>query len=287
MLKIKKKKCFYISGLLIILALCAVAGWRYCRQNYLSVSAPNDSVSKIPILMYHKVNPNPKSGGLGLRVPPKDFDWEMHYLYKNGYHTVNLGNVVDHFQKNTALPLKPIVITFDDGYQDNYLYALPILKKYRFTATIFVVTNTIGKYNEFDLKTHSQPPNKMLNWNQIRVLETDGITIGCHTLDHVHLTRISPNDARKQIFDSKMVLEKGLGTKVAYFCYPYGDVNSTVAKMVQASGYKAATTTRLGMVTSRSNPYLLNRVRITGHYNHRRFIEELHKYSLSSSTYKI
>lgn len=232
----------------------------------------------IPILTYHKVNPDPKTGGLGLRVMPADFDWEMRYLKKNGYHTVSLGEVVDYFQKGRKLPDKPVVITFDDGYQDNYRYAYPILKKYQMTATVFVVANTIGGINEFDYNAHIQPKNKMLTWNQIKELNENGITIGAHTLDHAHLTEVSEAEARRQIVRSKKVLEKKLGQDVQYFCYPYGDYNQAVEEMVEESGYRAATSTRIGLVQSGMDPYLLKRICITGHYSHRKFVEELHQY---------
>lgn len=294
-----KNKYLYIVAIIALLTTVGITGWKYFARGDLpaksatnnskstqgnspqriSIAAPNKSENGIPILMYHKVSPHPKSGGLGLRVTPPDFEWEMQYLKKNGYHTVNLGNVVDHYQKGMKLPAKPIVITFDDGYQDNYLYALPILKKYGFTATVFIVTNTIGGFNKYDHIKHIEPKNKMMNWTQIRNMNREGITIGAHTADHVFLTRIPLSEAKRQIAESKKTLENGLGKKVEYFCYPHGDVNTAVANLVKQSGYKAATATSPGLVTSRMNPYMLNRIRITGHFNHHRFIIELTKYN--------
>lgn len=237
----------------------------------------------IPILMYHKVNPNPLYGGLGLRVPPQKFDWQMAYLKKNGYHTVNLGDVLDHYEKGKRLPLKPIVITFDDGYRDNFEYAYPILQKYNYTATVFVVAGTIGKTNEFDVKGKLQPENPMMNWYEIRKLAAGGITIGSHTWHHPHLSQLTPAVAREEIVKSKEILEQGLGKKVQYFCYPYGDLNPTVTKIVEDCGFRGATTTKQGLATASSNPLLLERIRITGHYDQKRFIEELHKYDLTKT----
>jgi peptidoglycan/xylan/chitin deacetylase (PgdA/CDA1 family) len=236
------------------------------------------TLNGVPILTYHKVNPDPQTGGLGLRVRPADFDWEMHYLKINGYQSVSLGAVVDHFTKGGKLPDKPIVITFDDGYRDNYYYAYPILKKYDYTATIFVTTGTVGGINEFDYQARIQPKNKMLAWNQIKEMSNNGITIGAHTLDHVRLTKISQAAARRQILESKKVLEKELGKEINYFSYPYGDCNQSIAEIVKESGYQAATTTRPGLVKFPMNPFLLNRIGLTGHFDHQTFVDELHKY---------
>jgi peptidoglycan/xylan/chitin deacetylase (PgdA/CDA1 family) len=238
----------------------------------------HEKTQKVPILMYHKVNPDPETGGLGLRVHPGNFEWQMKYLKDNGYHSVDLGAVVDYFQKGKGLPEKPVVITFDDGYQDNYRYAYPILRKYGFTGTIFVVANTVGGFNEYDYKANIQPKNKMLSWKEIKEMNANGITIGAHTLDHVNLNTIHEKEARRQILQSKKVLEKKLGKEVRYFCYPYGEYNRAAVKIVRESGYLAATSSRPGVVNSAMNPYTLKRIDCLGHLSHQQFVEELHKY---------
>ncbi|MGE5391907.1 MAG: polysaccharide deacetylase family protein [Deltaproteobacteria bacterium] len=235
-------------------------------------------VNEVPILTYHKVSPDPRSGGLGLRVKPYDLDWQMRYLKENGYHSVDLGAVVDHFKNGTKLPEKPVVITFDDGYENNYLYAYPILKKYGFTATIFVATKTVGGINDFDYRKNIQPKNEMLTWRQIKEMRDNGITIGAHTVDHVHLTEVSLPEARNQIMESKNVLEKELKQEIKYFCYPYGEYDQAVADIVKESGFLAATTTDQGLVRSDMNQFLLKRICITGNLDHKKFVEKLHGY---------
>lgn len=274
------RKYTYILAAIVVIILGSILVWEHSTQS-IADKPPveqDEPLKGVPILTYHKVNPDRKTGGLGLRVMPADFDWEMHYLKDNGYHSVNLNAVVDHFQKGKKLPDKPFVITFDDGYQDNYRYAYPILKKYGFTATIFVVTKTVGGINEFDYNAHIQPKNKMLTWNEIKEMDANGITIGGHTLDHVHLNKINPEEAKRQISESKIILEKELDKDIQYFCYPYGGYNQNVVEMVKESGYLVATTTQLGLVQSVKSPYLLKRICVTGHFDHQRFIEELHKY---------
>ncbi|WP_238492472.1 polysaccharide deacetylase family protein [Desulfotruncus alcoholivorax] len=261
---------------LVLSAITVIVAWQYYEK-----SPPermrHKSLNGIPVLMYHKVSPDRRSGGLGLRVNPEDFDWEMRYLKENGFHTVNLGDVLDYYRKGKKVPAKPVVITFDDGYEDNYKYAYPILKKYNFTATIFVVAGTIGKTNIFDTKTKAEPVNKMLDWREIKALDAAGFTIGSHTVNHPILTGVPPDVVKRELVDAKKILEKGLGKKIEYFCYPHGKYNSNIVKLVQETGYRAATTTNQGLVTSGSNPYLLNRIRVTGHYSHRKFVYRLYQ----------
>lgn len=238
-------------------------------------SARAEGPRGVPILMYHKVNPDPETGNLGLRVPPSEFDRQMKYLHEQGYQSVSLQEVRDFITGGKPLPPKPVVITFDDGYRDNYTYALPILEKYGFTATVFVVVNTIGKVNVFDLGV--QPVNQMMNWSELRDMADRGITIGSHTMDHPHLADVPPEKALYQIREAKAALEKGLGFPVKYFCYPYGSHNQAVKKMVEESGYEAATTTRPGLNYYGEDIFALKRIYVTGQMSQQKFIRELSK----------
>lgn len=262
----------------IILVLVGTGFWYQYEYRAIPSDAKYPQLQGIPILMYHKVNPDPRTGGLGLRVPPDKFEWQMKYLQKNGYETVSLTDVMDHFEKGKHLPDKPIVITFDDGYKDNYDFAYPIMKKYGFTGTVFVVTKATGNTNFFDVEKKLQPENIMMDWNQIRELDRAGFTIGSHTVDSPHLADVAPEVARYEIEESKRALEQGLKKPVEVLAYPYGNYNDLVAELVKKAGYRAAVTTELGLAKNYSNPYKISRVRVTGHYNNEKFIEELHKY---------
>lgn len=233
------------------------------------------NVSQIPVLMYHKICPDPKSGGLGARVTPASFNRQMQYLASNGYHTVSLTELTDFIKGNKTLPSKSIVITFDDGYLDNYKYAFPILKKHGFTATVFVVDSYIGKTNEFDVEKNLQPVNKLLGWKEIDQMSGYGITIGAHTLNHVCLTDITLPEARYEIENCKLVLEEHLKTPIEAFAYPYGHYNSQLEEIVKESGYTIAVTADQGLVTPGSDPYAIKRVRIRGDYDLRKFINVL------------
>ncbi|MGE5397697.1 MAG: polysaccharide deacetylase family protein [Chitinophagales bacterium] len=274
------RKYKYLLAAIIVFFFSYLFSWEH--PNFKLYDQPpvkqERALDGVPILAYHKVSPDPRAGGLGLRVKPADFDWQMRYLKDNGYHSVSIGSVIDHFTRGKKLPKKPFVVTLDDGYQDNYFYVYPILKKYGYTATIFVATKTIGRFNEFDYKDGIQPKNKMLTWDEIKEMSANGITIGAHTIDHVHLTEITPDKARHQIAGSKEVLEKELKKEIQYFCYPYGEYNQAIAEIVKDSGYLAALTTQQGLVRPTMNPYLLKRIRILGNFDHQRFINELHRF---------
>ncbi|MEN6327633.1 MAG: polysaccharide deacetylase family protein [Syntrophomonas sp.] len=222
-------------------------------------------IKGIPILMYHNVSPDPSTGSIGHRMEPETFERQMRYLKEHGYHTVDLGAVLDFYQKGAALPEKPIVITLDDGYQGNYYYAFPVLKKYGFTATVFVVSNIVGGLNDFDIKAGLKPPSRMLSWEQIKEMDAAGITIGCHTLDHAHLSKVSSSEARRQIVECKKVLEQILGREIQFFCYPYGEYNAYTLQVLRECGFRAAVTVNPLLVTGIKDPLQLNRIGIPGY----------------------
>lgn len=257
--------------LAVVILVLGLVAWRFYAGAIPPAQAQGSS--GIPILMYHKVNPDPATGNLGLRIPPSEFEWQMKYLSEQGYRSVSLQEVRDYILDGKPLPPKPVVITLDDGYRDNYIYALPVLEKYGYTATVFVVVNTIGKVNEFDLGV--QPVNQMMNWSELRDMAARGITIGSHTMDHPHLSELSPDKALSQIRESKESLEKGLGLPVKYFCYPYGSYNQEVKKVVEQYGYEAATTTHQGVAGASDDIFALKRVYVTGQMSHQKFIKEI------------
>jgi len=269
----KKSRGFQtpLTVLAVVLLVLALVTWRL-SAGVIPVARAEGSVG-IPILMYHKINPDPETGNLGLRVPPSEFDWQMQYLFSQGYHSVSLQEVKDYIKEGKPLPPKPVAITFDDGYRDNYTYALPVLEKVGYTATVFVVVNTIGKVNRFDLGV--QPVNQMMNWSELRDMASRGIAIGSHTMDHPHLSEVAPEKALYQIRESKSALEKGLGQPVKYFCYPYGSYNQIVKKAVEECGYEAATTTHQGLAYPSDDVFALRRVYVTGQMSHQKFIREI------------
>ncbi len=180
---------------------------------------------KCPILLYHSLNPNIDG------VPESLFKEHVQYLSLN----YNLITLKDAIQRITYGHLKgdELVITLDDGYEDNFTKALPILIKYNATATIFITTELIGKkYLE----------QKMLNENQIIELNRRGMEIGSHTITHPNLTTISENQLKIELEQSKRKLEKIIKTDVTSFSYPTGFYNKAVIEICKKAEYKAACT---------------------------------------------
>lgn len=217
----------------------------------------------IPILFYHRVAvPTGTFLHNGMTVTPTHFDQQMAYLSAHGYHTISFAQWYAHLKIGAPLPPKPIIITFDDGYEDVYTNAVPILQKYGFTATIFVVTGDVGGTNVWDrAKGYDSAP--LLTWDELKTLANAGFDIEPHTVTHPHLTRLSPAQAEQEIRDAKATLEARLGRQVDTFCYPYGDYNNEIQNIVRGSGFTGAVTTKFGYAHGRRNLFALHRINIT------------------------
>lgn len=200
----------------------------------------------VPVLNYHMVgNLAPPQA---LSLTPEEFDEQMGYLAENGYHTISPDQLVGYLKYGRPLPDKPVLITFDDGYRDNYTNAYPILKKYGFTATIFLVTSLVGADDRF------------LTWEQVREMHKSGLTFGSHTVHHQALTKLTPEQVQAELGDSSREIERQLGHKPRYFAYPTGAYNRQLAETVRLAGYRAAFTIRYGEVGLESDQYALERI---------------------------
>ena len=220
---------------------------------------------KVPILMYHyiRINPDPRDKlGFNLSVTPADFAAQMDWLQANGYHTVDFNDLRSYLLGHGSLPEKPIVLTFDDGYRDMYTTAFPILHAHHFKGVAYIVSGFLNS-----------PAN--VTSQQVIEMEDNGIQIASHTVSHVDLTRVSAAELQRQVVDSKLALEALLGHPVVDFCYPSGQVNDAVVRVVQAAGYQTATTTQPGIVHSAGDRFLWTRVRVSGGEALARFASDL------------
>jgi peptidoglycan/xylan/chitin deacetylase (PgdA/CDA1 family) len=214
----------------------------------------------LPILFYHKIHkPRPGARGINLYVPPARFEQQMRYLHRRGYKSIALEDAIEKIRQGRPITPKSVVITFDDGYLDNYEYALPILKKYDFTATIFMVTDFAGKDTKWP---HSKEtlPERLLSWDNIREMAQQGISFGSHTCNHWNLNRLSADQISYELIESKKKLEHELQKEVTTFCYPYGEYNSQVVDLVKKSGYRGACATDHGNRHTPGDVYTLKRV---------------------------
>jgi len=218
---------------------------------------------QIPILMYHSIESMPKSTTMrSLHVPPRRFDFQMWLLKKLGYQGLSISELKPYLdgEKNG----KVVGITFDDGYQNILLNAAPILKKYNFSATCYIVSDCIGSSNIWDLD-HGITQRPLMNENEIKAWIKLGMDIGAHTKTHADLTAIPELNAQKEIRDCKIELEKIYKVKITDFCYPFGRFNEEICKMTKDSGYYSATTMNRGRTNSQSNNYMLPRIPINHH----------------------
>ncbi|WP_312521897.1 polysaccharide deacetylase family protein [Anaerospora sp.] len=233
-----KKKILYF------LLLC-IAGFLIAGSYF--YNAPDDVSAGIPVLNYHQVEDN-ANNPLALSV--KNFDRQMAYLADKGYTAITADQLFAYLYQKGSLPPKPVLITFDDGYADNYTNAYPIMKKYGFTAIIFLITDVVGHDSWY------------MNWDQVKEMRQSGFQFGSHTLSHVPLAEVSPEEAKHQLVKSKEGIEWRLGDPVHYLAYPGGSYNQQVKDAVTAAGYKAAFTVDFGRVNHNSDPLELERVPI-------------------------
>ena len=201
---------------------------------------------KILVLNYHQVGSN----FTPLCVPTHLFDEQMLYLKENGYITITPEELYEGIEGTMVLPERPVLITFDDGYVDNYNNAMPILKKYGMRATIFVVPGFTSVQANY------------LTWEQLKEMEKNGFTIQSHTLNHRALEELPDDEIRAELLNSKILIEKNLGHSVDFLAYPTGTYNLHIAGIAKDVGYKAAYTIKYGSVDKGSNIYALERVPI-------------------------
>ena len=210
--------------------------------------------------MYHSIESVPKATVMrSLHVSPRKFRYQMWLLKTLGYKALSLKKLKPYLDGHKKG--KVVGITFDDGYQNNLLNAVPILIKYKFSATCYIVSGNLGLTNTWD-KDKGIAQKALMNEDEINQWLSFGMDIGGHTLTHPDLTNISLESAKKEINDCRVDLEKNFGTSVNDFCYPFGKFNEVISHLVKDSGYLSATTMLRGKVSSSTDRYLLPRIPI-------------------------
>lgn len=222
-----------------VLLLAAFAGW------ILTAEVP----AGFPILEYHMVKEDAPPKAKPYVVPPEDFAAQLDYLLAEGYTTITPQDYARARKGKQELPEKPIILSFDDGYEDNYRVILPMLEERGMKAVFYVVTNDIGL------------PGYM-TWDNLFDMERRGMEIGSHTANHIPLTELPPEKQRDELRLSKLMLEwKGLKT-IYSFSYPNGAYDAGIVAMLQEEEYLTAVTGDAGLNDRATNPYLLRRVNI-------------------------
>lgn len=212
-------------------------------------------MQKIPVLTYHSID---ESGSV-ISTDAATFRRQMKFLKEADFNVVSLNDLTKNLRENKKLPPKTIVLTFDDGFQNFYATAFPILADYNFTATVFLVAAHCEKYNDWDGDLPTIERSRLMSWNEIKELHKHGIEFGAHSLTHPDLTEISLAEVERELVESKAIIEDKLGGAVEMFAYPYGKFNAAVKRLTEQN-YAAACSTNLGKVQTRSDFYSLARV---------------------------
>ena len=209
----------------------------------------------VPILLYHFVGraslENEGQSTTRFNITTHDFDAQLALLHQLGYQTVTISEVTAAISGTYTLPSRPVAITVDDGWIEQYTNILPALQKYGMRATFYIPsTYPVG--------------GRFVTWEQVKALRDAGMEIGSHTRTHVDLTTISAETALYELANSKQVLEEKLGITITSLAYPFGTHGPSVRALTQQAGYRAAVALGPTPKQSAANRYALNRTEIFG-----------------------
>ncbi len=210
----------------------------------------------VPILMYHYISEPPNNADeyrLDLSVRPADFEAHLAYMRSAGYTGINLYHLLDAHAWGRSLPEKPVIITLDDGYRDNYESAFPLLKEYGYTATFFILTEPIDHNSE-----------RYMTWNQIEEMVAAGMDFEPHTKTHPDLRDRSHDFLVWQVLGSAQTVQAHTGRYPRFFAYPSGRYDDAVLEFLQEINFWGAVTTWSGAVHTWESRYQLRRVRVKG-----------------------
>jgi peptidoglycan/xylan/chitin deacetylase (PgdA/CDA1 family) len=224
--------------------------------------------ARVPILMYHHIAvPPPDADDVrrDLSVTPQDFEEQLRYLKKAGYHPITLRDLIYYLTIGQRLPRKPIILTFDDGYLDNYIHAYPLLRKYGFVGTFFLVTAPIDEGHE-----------EYLSWDQVKEMSVDGMEFEPHTYTHPDLRGQPVDYVVWQIMASKEAIEERTGKTARFFAYPSGKYDQQVVDVLRSAYFWGAVTMNQGDWQLSEEPFELKRIRTRGDDTLEDFIIKLH-----------
>ncbi|MFC1613183.1 polysaccharide deacetylase family protein [Patescibacteria group bacterium] len=219
------------------------------KDIFYTVIAPFNFKGAI-ILMYHSIGYNKEF----CTVTPEKFKQQMEFLKEKKFNVIKLVELAEQLKNGTLKP-KTIIITLDDGYEDNYLNAYPILKEFNFPVTIFVPSALIGT----TVKSKKGECFKILNFNAMREMEESGLVeIGSHSHNHIKLSQLSDKELNKQFRDSKNILQEGIGKPVTSIAYPFGSFNDSVKNLAK-NYYSIGCSVRRGRICDNSKNMELKR----------------------------
>ncbi|MFE9645653.1 polysaccharide deacetylase family protein [Streptomyces sp. NPDC006365] len=211
----------------------------------------------VPILMYHAVSTVPNEATRALSVAPEAFAEQMALLDDLGFTPVNTAQLADSWRSERPLPGRPVLVTFDDGYEGVHRHALPVLAKHGFAATLFVSTGWLrGSYDT------GGGLDTMLDWDQVRELADADVEIGGHSHTHPQLDQLTDEALWFEVLRCKEIIADELGTRPASFAYPYGYSSRRVRRTVREAGFAQSLAVGNRLANRRQGPYALQRVTV-------------------------
>ena len=229
----------------------------------------------IPVLMYHHINPH---CGDTVTVTPEIFEAQMHFLAVSGYRTLSLPELLDHVSEVRSLSEKAVVITFDDGWLDNYRFAVPVLARLCFKAAFFVITARVdaasvtGCTEVAGFPCHDEAKRLIVNghaeqvvldWGTINGLACSGLfEFHSHTVSHCRSADLERKVLVTELLESKLRLEQKLGRPSPYLCWPYGSFTRETVALAIKAGYEALFTTIEGFTTAGADRFMLKRFEV-------------------------
>ena len=197
-----------------------------------------DTGAIVPILIYHSIRPYIPTDTKGARrwiATPETLESELSWLRENGYSSVTFDALAAHVSRGAPLPDRPVIISFDDDWKSQYVNAVPLLRRYGFTATFFVWVRAVGRAHH-------------MTWDEIRELDAEGMEIGCHTLTHLILPKLKSDDMlRREIVAAKEMIEAHIGHPVTSLAYPFGQYDERVVAIAREAGFTSARSTWPGV----------------------------------------
>lgn len=216
--------------------------------------------------MYHALTNDPGPPLNPVHISIELFRQEMEWLAKNGYHTIHISELVEAIPP--GIDKKLCAITFDDGYHSLFEEAIPVLKKYGFTATLYLTTGIVGKENFSSLQNvdlHSIPPSdRPLTWEEVREMKTKGWSIQSHSISHADHCSLTDQQLFAEIVESKKKIEQELNVNVSHYAFPFGKYNNRSLDMLKKAGYHSAATVHPGLYSIK-NKYHIPRIQMNAY----------------------
>jgi peptidoglycan/xylan/chitin deacetylase (PgdA/CDA1 family) len=216
----------------------------------------------VPVLVYHSIDGNVSERYRKWAIPPQILDRHLELIRANNFSPISVSAFTSAKGAGGMLPQRPVVLTFDDGLRDFLTGAMPVLSKYLYPATLFVVSGLVGQKSLW-LRALGEEGRAMLSWSELREIVSAGIECGAHSLSHPELDVISAPCADKEIRMSKVLLEDHLGCSIQSFAYPHGYSSPATRRLVERAGYSSACRVRHALSTVDENAFGLSRIIMT------------------------